>query len=285
MKALIRMELRKALYNKWFTISLLIGCSLAIISAVLILVPYYNGLRSPMPGSMYTYPNIRSSFCFWMNVELQTPTSPLFYRLAPLLAIIPYTWSLLSEMQSGYINQIYVRVPRMHYVAAKSIAVFVAGGCIGSIPQVLNFLIHTVFVPSRMPSILDSFYTGMGTENLWSWFFFNTPLLFVLFYSLLGFLLCGLWALLCLNLSFFVKNRVVLITTPYLMLMIIQFINERIFVSMFGGVRGVQLSLFENLHAMSQPYFSNGWVILCEAIVLLAASLIISWIGLKKDPI
>ncbi len=277
------MELRKALCNKWFLISLALGLALAIASALLILVPYSEGQKFPLPDSLYTSPNVRSSFCFWMNVELQTPTSPLFYRLAPLLAVVPYAWSLQTELQNGYINQLYTRVSRTRYLAAKGLAVFVSGGLIACVPQVVNFAIHAACVPGRIPDIIDSFYMGMGTENLWSWSFFNVPLLFVFSYCLLGFVLCGIWAVFVASLSFLISNRVILMTAPYLGLTVVQFVNERIFVSLFGGIRGVQLSLFENLHAMSQPYFSDGRIIACEALALLLISLAIAASYLRRD--
>lgn len=283
MSALIRLELRKALRNKWFAVALGIGVALALASALLILVPYLQGLQVPMKEGLYISPSIQSSFCFWMNVELQTPTSPLFYRLAPLLAVIPFAWSLQAEMRSGYINQLYTKVPRGKYLCAKGCATFIAGGLIGAVPQIVNFAVLAAFVPGRLPNILDSLYIGMGSDNLWAWAFFNLPLLFVALYCALGFVLCGLWALFVLSLSSLTRNRVVLLAAPYLALLIVQFANERVFVSLLGGIRGIQLSLFENLHAMSQPYFSDGRIIAVEALVLLLAALALFALRRKRD--
>ncbi len=151
-----------------------------------------------------------------------------------------------------------------------------------ALPLVVNFFTIAGFFPAYTPEVYDAMYNGIFDDNLWSYYFYNAPVVYVLLYLVLDFVLCGLWATFTMLVAVVCRNRVVSLTTPYLCLLVLQFINERIFLAL-GGIRGFQLSLFENLRAFTANYVQNGWIILGEGTVLVLAAAILMATFLRKD--
>ena len=77
-------------------------------------------------------------------------------------------------------------------------------------------------------------------------------------------------------------NRGAVLVVPYVVIYIVQFLNERIFMAL-GGIRGFQLSMFENLHAYTTQYVQNGWIIVGEVIFLALLACLLVRYGSKKD--
>ncbi len=119
-------------------------------------------------------------------------------------------------------------------------------------------------------------------DNLFSGLFYGSPVLYVLPYCALDFILAGLWSGFVACVSYFVRNRVLTIAAPYLALAIIQVVNERIFI-LLGGIKGIQLSLFENLRAATSMYVQSMDVIVAESMVLLLFVALSVWAILKRD--
>ena len=143
-------------------------------------------------------------------------------------------------------------------------------GAVAVLPQVLNLVALACFFPGYVPSIQDAnYYAPIFWQSVGSLLFYNAPFAYVALYLLIDFLLCGAWAGFVLALSLVVRNRVILLTAPCLVLLAIQFVNENIFFAISGGVRGFQLSLFENLHGSCSMYIQNGWIIIGEIVALL----------------
>lgn len=285
MQALLRTEVKKGFKNKWMLLSLFFGCVLAIISAVgnIEECQRYFAEFASYANEKYIGPSVYSCYADWMSVDgYQTPTW-LFYRLVPLLACLPYSWTLGRELSTHYFDQLCIRAKRGAIIAAKIIVAFSTGMVVALVPQLLNFLILACFEPAITPNIVDSMYIGIFEENLFSGVFYASPLLYVFMYSFMSAGLCGLWAVFVLGISGVARSKVVSVVAPYIGLLIVQFLNENIFVTLLGGVRGVQLSLFENLRAMTGMYIQNGWFILAEAALMLLAGVLLLGRHIKRD--
>ncbi len=282
---LLKMELGKGFKSNWMILSVLIGCALAVVSAIgnIEECQRYLTLFTPNAHEKYIGPSIYSCYADWMSVDgYQTPTW-LFYRLAPLLSCLPYAWTIGKELATHYFDQLSIRAKRKDILAAKCVAAFLSGAVVALVPQLLNFLLLACFEPAITPNIVDAMYIGIFEENLFSDVFYTSPLLYVFVYSFMSAGLCGLWSVFVLGISGVVASKVVAIVAPYIGLLILQFLNENIFVSLMGGVRGIQLSLFENLRAMTGMYIQNGWVILAEAVLMFALGVLLTASHIKRD--
>lgn len=283
MRTLLSVELRKALRSKWFVLALGAGAAIAVAAGLWSCGDYIVGRGTPTKQGYYLYPSVRSSFSFWMSIDYGNALPSLFYQLAPLLAVVPFAWSMRTEILSGYAAQMFARVSRFRYILAKGVATFVSGGLVGAVPQILNFAVVSAFMPAITPDIRDELYLGISAESLWSYQFYNEPFLYVALFCLLGFVLCGLWALFVMSLSYVVSNRIVLLTFPYLVLVVVQFVNDNIFTAVFGGIHAFQFGVLGNLRAATLSYGQNGWAILALSAFLLAASLALMRVYAKKD--
>ena len=279
---LTKIELSKAVRSPWFFIALLVGLALAVASATGSIDRYWSRIGLNHIDEKYYAPFLDNAYRMWMSVDHRTPSSTLFYKLAPLLAALPCGWSIASERKSGYFSQICVAIPKGKYICAKCIAAFVVGGLVVAIPQLVNFLAVCCFVPMVTPVVTDAMYSGIFFDNLFSYLFYNNPNIYVVAYVLLDFVLCGLWSAFVLVLGCAVKSPIVLLTGSYLSLVLLQFLNERIFLAM-GGVKGIQMSLFENLQAHTNMYVQSWDVIIVEGLILVSAMALLAFRLSKSD--
>lgn len=279
MGELLKMEFEKACRNVWFALALVIGCVLAVYNA-LQYIP--TDTFTPSPDKFY-YPTSQGCVQAWMSINTSS-VALLFYQILPLLAVAPYAWSFASELKDGYICQVYTRTARLRYVFAKYVATMCSAGLVAVVPQLLNFIVLACLFPLYTPVIADSMYLGIFGQSIGSWLFYNVPLGYVALYCGIDFAMCGLWAGFTLSLSFLVRNRVALLVAPYAGLMVVQFVNERLFLAL-GGIRGIPLSFFENLYGGAHMYAQNGWIILGECVVLAVASIAIIATCWRRDPL
>lgn len=284
MKNLLRMELAKAFRNKWFLIALLAGTAVALLAALDGVRNYYAGGFDVLDTTEYQFVSAKSCYVGWIGVGslANSFARELFFYLAPLLAVVPYAWSMRTELINGYAAQVFSRTSRVRYLAAKSAAVFASAAVVTLIPLLANLLTLACFVPARIPQIFDSTYIGMFPESLWSGLFYTHPLLFVLAYSLLDALMCGIWALFVLGLSYVVENRVTLFVSSYLGMLVFEFANNTIFIAL-GGICGFQLSLFNLLQCLNIPYMHDGRIMAVEFLLLAAVAFVLSWRGSRRD--
>lgn len=282
MRRLLVMECSKALRGRWFRIALGIALALALTSAALHIARYLMHGVTELYAHKYVSPACDSAFRWWISLDGLYPTSELFFQLMPLLAVMPYAWSQRSELQDGYSAQVYTRTDRTRYALAKYLAAALSGGLVVAIPLIANFLAIACFIPAYMPNIYEAIYLGVFEGMLWSELFYSVPVLYTVLYTLLAFALCALWAGFVCALSFHIDNRVILLVAPYLAMLAVQFVNQRIFVAA-GGIQGFQLDLVANMRACLSDMPSDGWIILAEGALLAAGAALLIRRGLGRD--
>ena len=150
------------------------------------------------------------------------------------------------------------------------------------VPQLVNLALVATTAPAIAPEVFDVITTGIYHDNLWASWFYEAPGIYVAAYCMLDFVLCGAWAAFVLLLGCLTVNRVAVLTIPYVAIYAVQFLNERIFLAL-GGIRGFQLSLFENLRAYTTQYVQNGWIIAGEVLLLAGACLLLMRVGCRRD--
>jgi len=237
MRSLIVMEIKKALGNKWFLIALVIGLGLAVHSAVGN-GTYFNSVIYDNLSFMqdaYISLSLASPFNLSLIADFNQPTTDLFFLVLPLLAVIPYSWSLASEEKSGYFQQVVTRCSRRHYFTAKSIATFLSGALVITIPVIVNFIILACVFPFYVPDVMESIYHGVFLESIWSDLYYTMPFAYFALYWTVVFVFSGLWAAFVSAVSHFLKNRVALLIVPYLLLQGLYYLDYSVFVSLFDA--------------------------------------------------
>ncbi len=278
---LIRIELRKAFKNKWFCIAVGIGCALALASAIGGALTEFKAQSAGLRSIDVTYMALAplSLYKFWIVTDYLQPATDLYFLLLPLLAVLPYSWSLASELKSGSAKNTLTRTTRLRYFGAKYLAAFLAGASAAAIPIILNFIVCACIMPAYMPDIYDAVFIGIGDQHLWSEIYYSVPLLYCLLFTILNFIFGGLWATAIMSLSFLVKNRVALLIGPYLALVFFKFFEERVFTlnNHYG------LTPFTYLRGTGSAFFANGSVILFEFAALFLIAVVLIAINRQRD--
>lgn len=270
MKNVLKLEMEKALKNRMFLLSLIIGIIPAIMSAM------YNILNTMQSISslkeIYDTPSYYiegfSLMNSWMGGEAYSLGSAIFFYICPLIVALPYGWSYCEEKRRGYRQLVITKCGRRAYVAAKYMAVFCTGGLAIIIPLLLNLLLIALFIPMirPFPSFIDMY--GVTSYDLMSELYFNHPLWYIFSYILLDFIFGGLIACLAFVFSAFVKYKVLSVILPMFVCLGINYIENFIYTDPSGHLYH-ELSPLYFLRAVSTVYPASWNIILTEGCILL----------------
>lgn len=286
MNAPLRMELRRSLGGKPFIAAILIGTFLAIVSAIGPIVVYRNHALPMLSDEYLAYRNAyqfayTSAWSAWMPMRASDPASNLFFFISPLLIALAYSWSYRSEQLGGYAQTVILRIGRMHYYVAKTIATFISGGLVATIPLLVNFISLATFIPLQMPDIIFKVYTGVSTNMAFSSLFFNNPVLYMWLRFGINFLLGGLWATSVLSISLFIHNRAAIVAIPYIVLLIIKYCSEKLYLLL--GCFGHNLTPIDHLRAFGDLFTYSEYSLLGDILLLFIVTITIPLLSRKRD--
>lgn len=273
MKNAFKLELHKALKNKYFLASVLAGCILGIISAFVRIQMYDNnmGMIRTIRSSGVQYnsrPEVYTLYNNWLSADGYSVAYSLFYFLFPLFAAMPYAWSYCMERNKKYEHNLLIRTGKLRYYISKYLAVFLSGGLAVMLPLLLNFLIVAMAIPTRTPALNYEMYYGVEHGTMWSQLFYTAPMLYDVLYFLLNFLFCGLLAVLGMATAYFTRNQIAVLLVPFFVSLVLEYATV---IFDWTGT-GMALSPLSFLHATPLHNYNVWWVILLEGILLFLLS-------------
>lgn len=221
MKSLLKTELRKAVINKYFIISLTAGVLFVLISLHFALTTY-AGFEEAIQwyaktGDVkYRVVETHSLYNLWIGGEFNSMGYALFFMLFPVLCMLPYGWSFFEDRKTGYDRVIIHRSGRKNYFLAKLIATFTSGGLVVLIPLALSLLLTALFIPAVKPNVVYDLYFQFQHGNFLSEIVYQHPLIVALIYLLIDFVFGGLFACLSITASFFLKSSTAVLVVPYI---------------------------------------------------------------------
>ncbi|WP_165171360.1 hypothetical protein [Adlercreutzia sp. ZJ242] len=212
---MVSVELRRAFANSLFVMALAMGFALAIAQLVTVVVPYGLGEEWAFwrVGSKGAYPN--SVFGSWMGATPFSIWSVLYFFVLPLIVCLPYADSFYTDVKSGYAANVVTRGGSGRYFLSKTLAVFLTAGAVGVVPQLVNLLGTALLVPILQPEPTAGTFFVSPSAMLGD-LFYVSPWLYVAFFMLLCFAVCGLVACSCLVFSHLVSNRFMVLVAPFL---------------------------------------------------------------------
>jgi len=281
-KQYLKIELKKAM-SKWFWFVVLIGTGLTLFNNYEI---YQNAEQffelNKMAGTYAQEEFVGLSlFGNWIGCESMTLGFSLFFFLFPLLAAMAYGWSFHSELKRGYIKNVTTRTRKMNYYAAKYIATFLVGGLAVVIPLGINMLISLLYSNAAIPDVIYQYFS-MGHGSLWSRIYFSQPFLFCVIYLFVDFFFCGSIACLSMALSFFVKNRITVLLTPFLALLAVDYLRWKIMEVLSISY---EVSPIRFLHPTPYPLSVSGNIIFVWGVFLFLGALLICLIKGRSNDI
>ena len=280
MCSVLKLELKKAFKNKFFWISVVLGCLITLLSFEHMVNMYYEGMSAISGNStdiIYDpHIGINTVFNCWIGGEPFSLGSSIYFFVFPLLIALPYGWSYSEERKCGYRRMMITKTGKKKYYCAKYVAVFLSGGVAMVLPLIFNFWM-TLLVPAILPDVTMNMFYGVFGGSFLAELYYTVPFLYVAIYLFIDFVYCGFLVCICMAVSGIVRQKWGVVLIPFLLLLFVHVITDYIYSD--PSVAYKELSPLYFLRGVEVRYSFSGSIILLFAIGLL----VISLIGIIKE--
>ena len=281
MCSVLKLELKKAFKNKFFWISVVLGCLITLLSFEHMVNMYYEGMSAISGNStdiIYDpHIGINTVFNCWIGGEPFSLGSSIYFFVFPLLIALPYGWSYSEERKCGYRRMMITKTGKKKYYCAKYVAVFLSGGVAMVLPLIFNFWMTLLVVPAILPDVTMNMFYGVFGGSFLAELYYTVPFLYVAIYLFIDFVYCGFLVCICMAVSGIVRQKWGVVLIPFLLLLFVHVITDYIYSD--PSVAYKELSPLYFLRGVGVRYSFSGSIILLFAIGLL----VISLIGIIKE--
>ena len=281
MCSVLKLELKKAFKNKFFWISVVLGCLITLLSFEHMVNMYYEGMSAISGNStdiIYDpHIGINTVFNCWIGGEPFSLGSSIYFFVFPLLIASPYGWSYSEERKCGYRRMMITKTGKKKYYCAKYVAVFLSGGVAMVLPLIFNFWMTLLVVPAILPDVTMNMFYGVFGGSFLAELYYTVPFLYVAIYLFIDFVYCGFLVCICMAVSGIVRQKWGVVLIPFLLLLFVHVITDYIYSD--PSVAYKELSPLYFLRGVEVRYSFSGSIILLFAIGLL----VISLIGIIKE--
>ena len=269
-------EVQKALVNRWFVLSLCFAALLSMLSAFGAVFLYLETEQRMVEWWGLVSPFLSASTCFrfFMVADYSQAATDLFYALLPLIAVMPYSWSLCQERKTCYLQNALVKTTRNRYLAGKAFAAALSGGLVVFFSLALNCVLCACFIPAYAPDVSSVFQTGIYDSVMGSELYYNDPVAFTALYLFLSFVFSALWAGFVLLLGGLAEDSTRLLAGSFLVLYLFSSFEDKMGILLFGsGTEYISISPLVWLRGVSIQGATEPWVPVLWVGVLVALSL------------
>lgn len=246
--------------NPAFVFTLSFGIVIAVANVALVAAPYslsdnFATLRSGLKGECPP-----SFFGNWIGATPFTITTSIFYYALPLIACIPYATSLCSDISSNFADQLISRKGRLHYFAAKLLAIVLVCGATTVIPLLINIIAVACLLPQIMPDPTTFMYAVMASTML-AELFYAQPWCYIALFLAMTFIGSGIFGLVSTVLALYVRNIFIVVLAPFMLCVAVQLATQNTSYAGFAPL---------NVLLPAQPYPSIFWVVTLAILATLA---------------
>ncbi len=218
------LQCKKSILNIWFIILFLIANIIAILH-IFYAVNEYKFIINNFAKNNEVYLNpclpVYTSINMWIG-NSKSIYSKMFFYIIPALCPFTYSWSYCVDFKKNHFNS----ETSVKYYISKFIAVFISSGIVIAIPLFINFVGISLFIPTFKPDSVYDIYYGMFSNKFLSYLFYNTPPVYIFIVILLNFVFGGLFGCLGLSISTIIKSKIIAVTSPSFILILIAFIKD-----------------------------------------------------------
>lgn len=140
MRHSIHCELKRMFFSKTFKVSVLVVC--AFVLTDIVQNTYWAIIDM----------NDCSVFHKWIGSLNDTFGSVAFNWVFPILASLPYAWTMGEELNSGYAHQVLIRTSKKDYFISKLVTSFISGGLVIVIALILHIMLLTMICRTYLPN-------------------------------------------------------------------------------------------------------------------------------------
>ena len=134
-KGALKAELHQAFHNRFFYISFFLMLAFSVFGVFFMELPRESGFdlwreyRFDENGTPLTTLFLPATglYCKWLGGDAGQFTTAAFYFLVFLVCTVPFSWSLVSEKQSGYESHMVLSAGKPAYYISKYFASFLSG--------------------------------------------------------------------------------------------------------------------------------------------------------------
>ena len=211
MKKLLKIELERALKNKWFYICLLIG--FAIVAKDIYAVAYNTRkyYYLDVNDAVYQFPG---TYCKWMVTNCSSMYK-LLHLIFPLLISVPYSYTIYSDIKGCYVGNIISRTDKKLYYGSKLITQFITGFLVVFIILATSFIATAAFLPLEHPT-KASFTYGVHPDVRLGRLFYTKPFLSACLYIILEALTFGVIGCISYVFAYILTNGIIAMLSPFI---------------------------------------------------------------------
>lgn len=216
----IKTELYKSIHNRWFAMALLLAFIVQLFSFFSNLDFVKQAMDFAESNLKLISPNWRGSndqmnmYVMWLSEEGYTMGFTLARYMLPILAVLPFGWSMFSEKEKNYCNNIICRMGKNKYYVAKYIAVFVSG-CLPISFMLISNLALCALIGEHGAPMPYTMTTSVVHGNVASELYYTKPMLAAIIWTLISSLWGGALAGLTIPASRFLKKSIFVLLTPF----------------------------------------------------------------------
>lgn len=262
---MIMQEFKRAIKRNTFLFSVIILTAIGI-SGFLINTNLELSVRN------YTEMFImNSSYYSFLPCSLEnTNVRNIYILILPVICSLAYSDSYFEDKKSGFINYICTRTTKKKYMAKKFMTNFIIGGVTAAIPLIINLILVLLFIPSiEVHPIIG--YAVVEPDYLFSNIYYYNPIIYAIIWIGIYFLYGGAYASVSLSTSRWVKNKIIIIISSFIIINSISLIMEL-----------THYNLPEPSSLYGMGYYSFG-IIIGEFLFIMIISFISFMIGGKYE--
>ena len=214
--ALLRIEVERAFKSRMFWLMLLLGIVITGIEFVIAPLRYSKDIRGTFDGSIGNTINTVFNSWFFSLQKNAIPLRQLYIMIMPLMAVFAYGYSAVSDIKSGYIENIYTRIDKKYYLIVKCVVSHIAGGIVVVVPLLMNLIACSIILPSVKMQAVVGFYEPRGFSLL-SGVAYTHPYIYIFIELMIIFLYTGLFTTFSVMLSQIVPVYFITMIFPFLL--------------------------------------------------------------------
>lgn len=261
----LKLDFKRAVFNKQFGVVILIGILLAVLPLYKI---FHNNVMYDGAASGYYSP-----FRLWLSKDVSSIYPTIFFMIFPVLANISFSDSYWIDKNSGFTKSVCTRCKKSNYIISKYIINFVIGGISVIIPLLVSLYILFMTLPAVKPSV---FYQYDLAKSMFSNLYYAHSYIYIAAYLCISFMFGGVYASIGLSVSTFSKNKFSIVAIPAL-----AYISMYMLETM-GFPQLVPLIFL----SAAQPVFGINIIsITIIFMILFIASLCLYIVGVKNDEV
>ncbi|MBU3227715.1 hypothetical protein [Clostridium algidicarnis] len=239
MKNYIRIEIRRALFNRITFLAILIGIICMVFGA-----------------ENYLFDTtIKTDSVDLFRFAYSSGTSSILVLIAPILVCLPFSTSYLEEKQTYFYENIFIRINKIKYLVIKILVNGLVGGLIMSIILTISFIIF--FIIKGWHINLD-LANSLDLRNIYAYLCEVSPFAYVFFIIISSFFGGFTFATMSLSISTVIRNRYLASMFPFLF-------------NILTGIFLVKINnLFYTVNFLDVSYFNINWfyIIIYELLLL-----------------